>query len=114
MPGSVPPANRDSPSTCATCDGSNDAEHLRREVDRLRQEVDGLRLALTTRGTIDQAKGIIISQLHCTPNEAFDVLVKASQARHTKLFAIADEIVRMQGRHGGSNADERRARVGRE
>ena len=66
------------------------------EVENLRRELEGLRCAMTTRASIEQAKGVIVANLHCTPDEAFRVLVKISQTCHTKLNVLADEIVRRQ------------------
>jgi GAF domain-containing protein len=52
-----------------------------------------LRRALSTRGVIDQAIGIIIAAQHCSPTEAFDVLRKVSQARNIRLHQVAAELV---------------------
>ena len=52
-----------------------------------------LRRALSTRGVIDQAIGIIIAAQHCTPAEAFDVLRGVSQARNIRLHEIAADLV---------------------
>lgn len=52
-----------------------------------------LQLALESRGIIDQAKGILMGQEHCTADEAFALLRTASQHRNTKVRDIATEIV---------------------
>jgi GAF domain-containing protein len=52
-----------------------------------------LRRALSTRGVIDQAIGIVIAHQHCTPAQAFDVLRGISQARNIRLHQIAAELV---------------------
>ena len=59
----------------------------------LQDEVAGLRKAMETRATIEQAKGILMAAEHCTPEEAFDVLVRASQRENRKLAVIAAGIV---------------------
>ena len=48
--------------------------------------------ALETRDLIGQAKGVIMSSLGCTADEAFDLLVKQSQHENRKLVEIAGEI----------------------
>ncbi|MDQ2791251.1 MAG: antitermination regulator [Pseudonocardiales bacterium] len=58
-----------------------------------------LETALTSRGIIDQALGIIMSQNRCTADEAFDVLRAASSHRNTKLRDVAhDLITRVSGK----------------
>jgi AmiR/NasT family two-component response regulator len=49
--------------------------------------------ALSTRGIIEQAKGILIAEQGCTSDEAFELLVKASQRTHAKLHDVAAELV---------------------
>ena len=59
-----------------------------------------LRRALSTRGVIDQAIGIIIAAQHCTPTEAFDVLREISQTRNVRLHQVAADLVnRTAGQH---------------
>jgi len=52
-----------------------------------------LRRALSTRGVIDQAVGIIIAHQHLTPEDAFAVLRRISQSRNIRLHEVAREIV---------------------
>jgi len=52
-----------------------------------------LQKALTSRATIDQAIGIIMSRTGKEPEEAFDVLRRQSQQEHVKLSDIASRIV---------------------
>ena len=52
-----------------------------------------LRRALSTRGVIDQAIGIVIAHQHLTPEEAFDVLRRISQSRNVRLHQVASELV---------------------
>ena len=49
--------------------------------------------AMATRAVIEQAKGIIMRDNNCTPDEAFDKLVRLSQQSHRKLHDIAQMLV---------------------
>jgi len=63
--------------------------------------------ALTSRAVIDMAKGIIMSQEGCTPQEAFDHLRRLSQSRHRKVREIAQELVDgISSGEGGDPADD--------
>jgi hypothetical protein len=55
-------------------------------------EVEQLQSALASRDVIGQAKGILMAAMRCTPDEAFDLLVKQSQAENRKLVDIAAEL----------------------
>ena len=59
-----------------------------------RQLVRQLSAALETRPVIDQAKGILMRDRGCSADEAFDLLVAASQRTNRKLRLIAEDIVR--------------------
>jgi hypothetical protein len=48
--------------------------------------------ALESRTAIDLARGILMAQNHCTAQEAFEVLRKASSNRNQKLRALALEV----------------------
>ena len=48
--------------------------------------------ALATRDLIGQAKGIIMASLGCSPDHAFGLLVKQSQAENRKVVDIAQGI----------------------
>jgi len=50
--------------------------------------------ALSSRDVIGQAKGILMERYRLTPDAAFALLVKASQASHTKLRAVSEELCR--------------------
>lgn len=52
-----------------------------------------LATALESRGVIDQAKGVLMVTQHCGPDEAFDILRRASQRQNRKLRVIAEEVV---------------------
>jgi AmiR/NasT family two-component response regulator len=68
------------------------------ELERLRLEVSQLRYALTSRATIEQAKGIVMTERHCTPGEAFGVLVRLSQNSNVPLRDVARALVYQQQR----------------
>ena len=58
-----------------------------------------LRQAMASRGTIGEAKGILMEREGCTSDEAFDMLRRASQRENRKLRELAEEIVAgVQGR----------------
>jgi GAF domain-containing protein len=52
-----------------------------------------LELALQSRAVIDQAKGVIMAQNRCSGEEAFQILVRASQHRNVKLRVLAERVV---------------------
>jgi GAF domain-containing protein len=52
-----------------------------------------LETALESRGVIDQAKGVLMAENHCTADEAMAILRKASQNRNVKLRDLASLIV---------------------
>lgn len=54
---------------------------------------ENLRQALTSRATIDQAVGILMSGGGRSPAEAYEMLVRASQRENRKLREIAGDIV---------------------
>ncbi|MEV6211536.1 SpoIIE family protein phosphatase [Kitasatospora sp. NPDC051914] len=72
-----------------------DAERsvLHATVDRLRAEVEGLQTAMRTRAVIEQAKGLLAERHGCTPDQAFDRLVRLSQDRNRKLVDIAADLI---------------------
>ena len=49
--------------------------------------------AMASRAVIEQAKGILIAAQRCSPDEAFDILRRASQRDNRKLREMAAEIV---------------------
>ena len=70
---------------------------------RTQRLADQLEEALSTRGIIEQAKGIIIAEQGCSADEAFQLLVAMSQRSHMKLHDLATELVgraRDQAAHG--------------
>jgi PAS domain S-box-containing protein len=73
------------------------------ENEALASEVLNLRRALTSRATIDQAKGIVMAERHCTPDEAFATLVKLSSDSNVKLADVALALV-YKAQRGGAGA----------
>ena len=59
----------------------------------LATEIMHLRRALTSRGTIEQAKGIIMAERRCTPGAAFDVLARLSQDANVRVADVAAALV---------------------
>jgi len=59
----------------------------------LQQVAEDLRTALTSRATIDQAKGIVMADRGMDADAAFAHLVRISSTRHVKLRDVAQEIV---------------------
>lgn len=55
--------------------------------------VGQLQNAMESRAVIEQAKGLIMGQQRCTPQEAFDVLVRASQHQNRKLRDVAATLI---------------------
>ena len=64
-----------------------------REYDVLEREIGHLRTALQSRATIDQAKGILMAQRRCTPEEAFEVLVRLSNDSNVRVAEVARAMV---------------------
>jgi two-component system, response regulator / RNA-binding antiterminator len=63
------------------------------ELDRLAREADQLREALTSRATIDQAKGIVMAQRGCTADEAWQWLVRLSNETNVRVAEVAGALV---------------------
>ena len=61
--------------------------------DSAAQLAEGLRDARESRAAIEQAKGIIMATSRCSPDAAFDMLVRASQRENRKLRDVAAELV---------------------
>lgn len=53
-----------------------------------------LSAAMQSRAVIEQAKGILMGAQRCSADEAFQILVRASQRENRKLRAIAEGVVR--------------------
>lgn len=65
-------------------------------IAELVAEVDHLHAAMEHRSVIEQAKGIIMSTMHCGEDAAFAVLVAASQRENVKLRDVAARMVAAQ------------------
>lgn len=63
------------------------------QLGELRDEIENLKVALLSRATIEQAKGILMGTTRCKPDEAFEMLIRASQRENVKLRDIALRIV---------------------
>lgn len=57
------------------------------------QDRVNLERALASRDIIGQAKGILMAESHVTGDEAFDMLIRASQRLNKKLNTVAEDIV---------------------
>ncbi|WP_255770685.1 PAS and ANTAR domain-containing protein [Pseudarthrobacter sulfonivorans] len=66
---------------------------LRRETEEVTREA--VVAATATRGTIDQARGILMGRLLVGSDDAFQMLVAHSSHRNIKLAAVAAEILRL-------------------
>jgi hypothetical protein len=91
-----PPTGRaqDVASTCSMLAAAIAALH--HEVglkDELQTLADDMRTALRTRAVIDQAKGIVMADRHCSAEEAFEHLVRLSSMQHVKLRDLAAALV---------------------
>ncbi|WP_435214579.1 ANTAR domain-containing protein [Streptomyces sp. bgisy034] len=62
-------------------------------VEDLRIEVAQLRRAMQTRPTIDLARGILMASFGLSSEDAWTVLVEASQNTNTKLHTLAGDLV---------------------
>ncbi len=49
--------------------------------------------AMKSRASIEQSKGILMAAQHRSADDAFQILVRASQRENRKLREIADDIV---------------------
>jgi PAS domain S-box-containing protein len=66
---------------------------LQRETEeKTREAVAG---ATSTRSVIDQARGILMGQLHLGSDDAFQLLVSTSSHRNVKLVVVAAELVQL-------------------
>jgi GAF domain-containing protein len=59
-----------------------------------------LATAMQSRAVIEQAKGILMGAQLCTADEAFQILVRASQRENRKLREIAEELVNRRQQSG--------------
>lgn len=64
-----------------------------REIERHRRTADQLRVALESRITIEQAKGVLASELGVTVDEAFHAMRRYARHHNAKLHAVAASVV---------------------
>jgi GAF domain-containing protein len=64
--------------------------HLYQAQGRVAEQ---LQQAMQSRAVIEQAKGILMGQRRCTPQQAFDMLVRISQDTNRKLREVAEALV---------------------
>lgn len=64
-----------------------------------------LETALTARGTIDQATGILMARERCTSDEALDLLRTSAQRHGVSVLDIAEKLVRDTARPGHAGPD---------
>lgn len=83
------------------------------QLDRLAREADQLREALTSRATIDQAKGIVMAQRGCNADEAWRWLVKLSNDSNVRVADVAAALVYQVTRQDSGQARSRAADAGR-
>lgn len=69
------------------------SEALQTVVARLRADNEGLRTSLRHRAVIEQAKGVLIARTGCSPDQAFERLVRHSQNSNVKLVRVAAAVV---------------------
>ena len=72
------------------------------DFNAMAEEIAQLREALTSRSTIDQAKGLIMAERRCTPDDAFKHLVKLSNDTNVRVADVAAALLyRAQGGASG-------------
>jgi ANTAR domain len=87
------------------------AQITRHQARRIRSRQEVLRYSalarlqarMATMPVIEQAKGIIMAQQRCGPEEAFDLLRRASQRVNVKLHVLAAQIVDVASGQNGGN-----------
>ena len=62
-------------------------------LEDCQDEVQHLRARLENRPVIDQAKGMLIAEHGCSPDEAFQMICHASQRENRKVREIAKAMV---------------------
>jgi hypothetical protein len=65
-----------------------------RAHERAARELDQIRLALTTRIAIEQAKGILMERFECPPEDAFAALRAQARSEQRSLHEVAAEVIR--------------------
>jgi hypothetical protein len=66
-----------------------------------------LQARLDTMPVIEQAKGVLMAQNRCGPEEAFDLLRRASQRANVKVSVLAAQIVEQIASHEAQPSERR-------
>lgn len=66
------------------------------ELEQSRRTAEQLQGALDSRVIIEQAKGVLASEMNLSVDEAFEVLRRHSQRRGVSLRAVADAVVNLE------------------
>ena len=64
-----------------------------------RDLAEQMREAIASRAVIEQAKGVLMAERRCSPDDAFELLVSASQRSNVKLREVAQRIVSAAAGH---------------
>jgi hypothetical protein len=98
-------AERARDEALALCAWNEALTHLETSRQELlaRSPLARLRAQLATMPVIEQAKGILIFQQGCNPDEAFDLLRRASQRSNVPVRVLAEQIVSRAQQPGSSN-----------
>jgi len=62
------------------------------KAEVLEREIENLRKALASRDVIGQAKGILMERFRITADEAFRLLVDASQHQNIRVSELSDRL----------------------
>lgn len=80
----------------------------RPQRERLRDSAFArMQAKLDTMPVIEQAKGVLMAQHRCGPEEAFDLLRRASQRANVKVSVLAAQIVEQVASPGPQPSDSR-------
>lgn len=102
-PGGSPRTATDGGTVRVTVDGAGAAEPDETEppttqalvalLHRLQEANDELLERFHRRVSIEQAKGVLMADRRCTPDDAFALLVNLSQQTNTKVHVVADAVI---------------------
>jgi hypothetical protein len=74
-------------------DAEEELRGHREEIERLAALTGQLEEAMASRPVIDQAKGVIVGETGCHPEDAFRRLVAVSRSRNVKVRVVARSII---------------------
>jgi serine phosphatase RsbU (regulator of sigma subunit) len=83
-------------------EGPDQLRALSLVVARQREELARLRRAARTTALVEQAKGVVAERLGCTPEQAFDHLVRLTRPGEQRLVDVCAEIVGVPAPPAGS------------